>query len=389
MLSKLKNRSVQIIFLLTLYAIFAPSLSTHTNQSLYTISVFIKDLLMLLMPITVGIFIASTIDSFERKAPLFILILILFEGCSNFLSVCYSYGVGTLVSNQIPEFTVVAMSDSFSALWRIPFTRPAWWGADKGSMVGLVVGCTSALIGSHQLKSILAKARAIIEKILTKGFARLIPLFVLGFIAQIYETGVLGHMALHYSILVLYLLIAIVIYIFFIFAAGNLFNLSTTIRHIKNLIPAGLISLTSGCSVSTMPWTIQGTAQNLKDPDLAKAIIPATTNIQQIGDCLTQTFLCFLLYKSFFGYNPDILTWSTFTLVFVATRFATAGVLGGAIFLMLPIYQHYLYFTDEMIAIILAFNVILDPIITSSNVMANGGLAKIFENVWRLANGKK
>ena len=82
------------------------------------------------------------------------------------------------------------------------------------------------------------------------------------------------------------------------------------------------------------------------------------------------------------------MTWSAFTLVFVAMRFATAAALGGAIFLMLPIYQHYLYFTDEMIAIILAFNVILDPIITSSNVMANGGLAKIFENIWRVV-GKR
>ena len=341
------------------------------------------------MPITVGVFIASTIDSFERKAPIFILILILFEGFSNFLSVCYAYGVGTIVSDQIPEFTVVTMSDNFSALWRIPFTKPIWWGADKGSLVGLIVGCISALTRSHRLKSTLRKARTIIEKILTKGFARLIPLFVLGFVAQIYSTGVLNHMILHYGVLILYLLVALVIYIFCIFAIGNSFKLSPTIKNIQNLLPAGLISLTSGCSLSTMPWTIQGTEKNLRSPALAKAIIPATTNIQQIGDCIAQTFLCFLIYKSFFGYNPDLLTWSAFTLVFVAMRFATAAALGGAIFLMLPIYQHYLYFTDEMIGIILAFNVVLDPIITSSNVMANGGLAKIFENAWKAVEKKK
>ena len=389
MIDKLQNRSVQTIFLITLYAIFAPYFSIHTHQSLYTISVFIKDTLMLLMPITIGVFIASTIDSFERKAPLFILILILFEGCSNMLSVSYAYGVGMLVSSKLPEFTIFVMQDDFSALWRIPFTKPAWWGANNGSIVGLIVGCISALAGSHRLKSGLAKSRNIIEIILTKGFARLIPLFVLGFIAQIYKTGMLNHMILHYSVLVLYLLIAIIVYIFFIFMVGNLFRLSGAISDIRNLIPAGIISLTSGCSLSTMPWTIQGTAKNLKNPELAKAIIPATTNIQQVGDCITQSFLCFLIYKSFFGYNPDFLTWSAFTLVFVATRFATAAVLGGAIFLMLPIYQYYLNFNDEMIAIILAMNVILDPIVTSGNVMANGGLAKVFENVWGVVCPKK
>ncbi|MGV2432005.1 MAG UNVERIFIED_CONTAM: hypothetical protein LVQ98_00985 [Rickettsiaceae bacterium] len=63
-------------------------------------------------------------------------------------------------------------------------------------------------------------------------------------------------------------------------------------------------------------------------------------------------------------------------------------MIGGAIFIMIPIYQHYLSFSDEMLAIILAFNVILDPIVTSSNVIANGGLAKVFENIWRLFTNK-
>ena len=86
-----------------------------------------------------------------------------------------------------------------------------------------------------------------------------------------------------------------------------------------------------------MPLTIRGTSKNLRNPEFAKSIIPATMNIQQIGDCIANSFLCFLIYKNFFGHNPDILTWSTFTFIFVAARFATAAVVGGAIFLMLPI----------------------------------------------------
>ena len=341
------------------------------------------------MPITVCVFIASTIDSFERKAPLFILILILFEGCSNFLSVWYAYGSGSIVSNKFGGFEIVDMKDNFAALWRLPFHKPAWWGADKGSIAGLLIGCTSALLGSRGLKTVLITSRNIIEAILTKGFARLIPVFVLGFIAQIYATGLLNHMILHYSMLILYLLFFLLAYLFLIFAVGNGFRISGIINDIKNLLPAGGMALTSGCSLSTMPWTIKGTSLNLKNPELAKAIIPATTNIQQIGDCITNTFLCFLIYKHFFGYTPDALTWAIFSIIFVAARFATAAVIGGAIFIMLPIYQNYLNFTDEMLAIILALNVILDPIVTSSNVMANGGLAKIFENVWSRACPEK
>lgn len=379
----LKNRSVQTILVLILYSIFAQSLPIIVHQSFYTISVCIKDILIWMMPITVCILIASTIDKFENKAPLFILVLMTFEAISNFLSVTYAFAAGSLISNSIPNFEIISLSTDFNPLWRIPFTRPSWWGADKGSIAGLIIGCLSAFSYSIYLKNKLGTARDLIEFMLTKVFARLIPLFVLGFIAQIYQTGMLSHMIMNYSVLILYLIIFLGFYVIMIFAIGAGFNFQTMISHIKNLTPAWLMAITSSCSLSTMPWTIEGTAKNLQRPALAQAIIPATTNIQQIGDCITNALLCFLIYKQFFGYTPDGLTWLAFSLVFVAARFATAAVMGGAIFLMLPIYQTYLDFNDEMIAIILALNVILDPIVTSTNVIANGGMAKIFETLWR------
>jgi Na+/H+-dicarboxylate symporter len=117
-------------------------------------------------------------------------------------------------------------------------------------------------------------------------------------------------------------------------------------------------------------------------------VIPATTNIQQIGDCIINALLCLVIIKSFGQQLPNWDTWLQFSMVFTVARFATAAVIGGAIFIILPIYSTYLGFTGEMIAIILAFNIILDPIITASNVMANAALCNILENVWykKLAN---
>jgi Na+/H+-dicarboxylate symporter len=196
-------------------------------------------------------------------------------------------------------------------------------------------------------------------------------------------------MVAHYAILVVYLLAFLAFYLTLIYFIGAEFNLRRMLTHMKNLFPAWGIALTSGCSLSTMPWTIKGASLNLKDPEFAKAIIPATTNIQQIGDCIMNTFLCFLIYNHFYGHAPDMHTLFTFSIAFVIARFATAAVIGGAIFVMLPIYQTYLDFSSEMIGIILAMNVILDPIVTSSNVFANGGLAKIFEMVWNKVHKKK
>jgi len=225
------------------------------------------------------------------------------------------------------------------------------------------------------------------EIILTRFFARLIPLFVLGFAANLYETDLLPQIVHQYGPLLGWLILVLFAYILLLFAIGAGFQPTLMIIHIKNLLPAGTIAFTSGCSLSTMPWTISGTAKNLENPEFAEAIIPATTNIQQIGDCIANTFLCFLLYTQFFGIYPGPIIWMTFSIAFVLARFATAAVIGGAIFVMLPIYEMYLNFTPEMIAVILAFNVMLDPLITSTNVMANGALCGIFEKVWRRVVG--
>ncbi|MGV2432001.1 MAG UNVERIFIED_CONTAM: cation:dicarboxylase symporter family transporter [Rickettsiaceae bacterium] len=388
MLSHLKNSSVQIIILVTLYAIFAQSLDTYTHQGLYTISMFIKDILMWLMPIIVGIFIANTIDSFESKAPLFIFTLIIFEILSNFISVYYSYGFGIIVSSTLQTFEIVDMHNDLPILWAMPFSKPLWWSPKNGVIVGLVLGSIAAFLKIKWLKTLLSYVKWWVENILTKGFSVIIPIFVLGFVAQIYKTGMLNHMIFHYGIVIAYLVLVIVIYLFMIFILGNNFRIRETIRDIRNMTPVSIISFMSCCRISTMPLTITSVAKNLKDPEFAKAIIPATINFQQVGDCIANSFLCFLIYKNFFGHNPDLATWSAFSIIFVIARFATAAVAGGAIFLMLPIYQHYLHFTDEMLAIILAFNVILDPIITSSNVMANGALAKVFENIWKILHPK-
>lgn len=382
MLHALQNRSIQIILIILSYVILADFLPLELQQLFYTISLLIKDLLIWLMPLTICAFIANTVRTFKRQAITFIISLVIFEAFSNFSSVWYAYFAANLVSDTMQSFSTKIFSAQFSALWQLPLVKPSWWSSDKGALCGVVLGCVSAFNSNKLLEQSIDRSYKLMEWLLVKVFARLIPLFILGFAAQMYQMNLLNHVLTHYANLIFWLILFLLSYILFLFALGSSWSLINVVRHIKNLLPAGSIALTSGCSLSTMPWTIEGTAKNLQNKNLAKVIIPATTNIQQVGDCVVNAFLCFLIYKNFFGYNPDLLTWIQFSCVFVLARFVTAAILGGSIFIMLPIYETYLNFNTEMIAIILALNVVLDPLVTSCNVMANGALCRVFEVVW-------
>ncbi len=273
------------------------------------------------------------------------------------------------------------IAESLEPLWRIPFSRPLWWSASKGTLLGIGLGLLAAF-SFPRLKNFLKKGKTLAENFLTRTFSKLIPLFILGFVARMYQQQFFGQMFAQYADIFIWLPLFVILYISWLFLLGSGFSRSTCLQNMQNLLPAAGMAFSSGCSLSTMPWTIEGTAKNLRNPELAKVVIPATTNIQQTGDCIAQAFLCFILYLHFHGTVPSMSVWLAFSVVFVLARFATAAVLGGAIFIMLPIYESYLSFTPEMIAIVLALNALLDPLITCSNVVANGALCRIFERVW-------
>lgn len=388
LLSSLRHRGMQVLLVVIFYLSFASFLPIEVHKAFYTVSLLIKDVLVWMMPVTVAMFIAYAICSFQKQAALFVLVILFFEALSNFSSVWYAFLTANMVSSALPAIQMPSIDQSFEALWRLPLVKPSFWSADKGAIMGLCLGCISAFSSNQTLKMVIERGKNFAEWILTKVFARLIPFFVLGFIVQIYQAEILTQLIVHYTVLLSWMVLFLAIYLGFVFLLGSKFSLLSTLDSVKNILPAGGLAFISGCSMSTMPWTIQGTAKNLKDPNLANAVIPATTNIQQVGDCIVNSFLCFLIYKHFYGVCPSLGMWIQFSFAFVLARFATSAILGGAIFVMLPVYETYLSFTPEMIMIILAFNVVLDPLVTACNVIGNGGLCQVFEKVWNRIHQK-
>ncbi|MBN9413500.1 MAG: cation:dicarboxylase symporter family transporter, partial [Candidatus Paracaedimonas acanthamoebae] len=196
------------------------------------------------------------------------------------------------------------------------------------------------------------------------------------------KSGLLTNLTQNYGFAFLIIIGGILFYLLLLFSIAGSCHLREIVRQVKNIWPVGVIAFTSSSSAATMPFTISAVEKSVKNRSFASLIIPATTNIQQIGDCIANVFFGLLILKQFGFSFPEINTWLPFMTVYVLARFTTAGMIGGAIFILIPIYEKYLGFTPEMSSVLLALNILLDPIITSSNVMANGALCVIFERVW-------
>lgn len=379
----LRSRSLHILLLCLSYLLLAPYLPVVCGQVLYSVSLSLKDLLMWCIPLTAFFFIADAIASFKQKAPYFVSLLLGFEAVSNFVSLWFAFAAGAFFLQYAPSLDLFEPTkEGCRVLFRFFPFKPSWWSADKGALMGILCGTLAGFLSIPPLSDSLKFGKQFSQKLLTHGFSKVIPLFVLGFVANAHISDIFGPLIKEGSFLVVQLILILMFYLFFLFFIASKGSLFQMLKGLIALCPAGLMALMSGCSLSTMPWTIRGCEKILQNPSLASSIIPATTNIQQIGDCITNSFLCYLIYAANFGRPPCSKTWLIFAVMFTLARFATAAVLGGAIFLMLPIYEKYLSFNPEMIALILALNIFLDPIVTASNVVANGALCKLFEQIW-------
>lgn len=372
---------LQIIFCLLLAIYIFPVLDQSVLQFFYAVSLSIKELLMVFLPIAVFVYIVTAIATLGNKAPLFIVALCGFEYFSNFCAVLYAYALGNVFVDGafIHPNAAAETVTCLKPLWQFGLHLPSFWTADKGVWGGIAIGVLFALFKRepHFLKT----PHGIIDWIFKRVFQRLIPLFILGFLANAFHTGGLAQMA-QYGEAVLISTAGVLFYIGVLFSAAASFKVKETLHYIKNAFPSFLMGLTSASSMATMPTTIACAMKSTQDPDFPKTIIPATTNIQQIGDSIINAFLCLVILKTFGFELPDILSWLSFAFVYAFARFATSAVMGGAIFIMLPIYERFLGFTPEMTAMILAMNVILDPIITATNIYANGALCLVFERFW-------
>lgn len=373
----LRSPFARLLIALVVFGVVGPYLPLSALTALFSFSCLVKDLLALVLPAVVALFVASALAPFGRRTPVLLLSLALFELCSNGVSTVLAMlmGVGASVPIELPQ-----NPDAGLEAWlRLHQLAPTWWTAQAGVAAGLLVGLLVALGPLRHLALSLARGRTVVQGVLSRWFLPSVPVFVVGFTADLWWRGVLNILVGPFLWTLLWLLLALTAYLVLLFGVGSGFSPAIWWRSLVNCLPSGTLAATSMSSVATLPVTILAAEKNLRHPLLARLLIPATVNIQMPGDCFANIFLALALLPAFGLSLPSLEGLSLFGGVFVLSRFAAAGVTGGAILIMLPLYERYLGFSPEMCSVMIALNLLLDPVITASNVLGNGALAMVFE----------
>ncbi|MBA3813909.1 MAG: dicarboxylate/amino acid:cation symporter [Alphaproteobacteria bacterium] len=373
-------RKMPFILMVVIIAIIIlePFMSWEMKSIIYGISLSIKSLIVFLLPLIIFGLLFKVASQLAHNATK-VIVLILASVClSNFFSTLLSYTVGSGVYYFDLSLVLPQNVQELEPYWT--FELPKLIANDKAMFTALILGVISSLLQprlAHKVSDLFEK---ITMKILSL-FTILIPLFIAGFVVKLQFEGLIARIIEDYALIFLVIAISQFAYIGFIYMCVNRFKVKAFLKSLQNMLPATITGFSTMSSAAAMPLTILGAEQNAQDPTLVRSVIPATVNIHLIGDCFAIPIFAFAILKNYGIAEPSMISYVVFAFYFVLAKFSVAAVPGGGILVMLPILETHLGFNAEMMSLITALYILFDPVITSANVLGNGGFAQVMGKI--------
>lgn len=349
-----------------------PLMPIDMQAFLYAISLSIKSLLLLVLPIIIFSLLFKTAVELAHQATKLILLILIAVCFSNFLSTFISHYVGISLYHLDLKLVLPAATNELIPLWNLKL--PTLIQNDKAMFSGIIAGIALSFLRptfANQAGKYLSHG---VNKLLYY-FTFIIPFFVAGFVVKLGYDGLVRSIIQQYAIILVIIVIAQFSYIALIYFLANNLKIKQCLLALRNMLPAAIAGFSTMSSASAMPLTILGTQKNAKEGDFARSVIPTTVNIHLIGDCFAIPILAYAILKSFGAPEPLFMQYLIFAGYFVLAKFSVAAVPGGGIIVMLPILESYLGFNSPMLSLITALYLLFDPFITAANVLGNGGFA--------------
>ena len=379
-------RKMPFILVAILFAIILldPLLPLFFKQCLYSISLSIKSVIVLLLQFIIFGLLFKAAVLLSKGATKIIGLILILVCCSNFISTFLSHYVGIWIYHFDMSMIAPKESQNLPPLWSL--NLPNLLANDKAMFGGLILGLLASKFRPN-LSVLIANKLEYFIGLLLQNFVLFIPLFVAGFVVKLQSDGVIGVIIKDYSTIFALIALAQFSYIALVYLLLNNGKMNNFLSNIKNMLPAAISGFCTMSSAASMPLTIIGAENNSNNKEIARSVIPATVNIHLVGDCFAIPIFAYAVLKSFGMDEPSLFQYFIFMFYFIFAKFSVAAIPGGGIIVMLPILESHLGFNAEMMSLITALYILFDPVITCANVLGNGAFAKMMDWIlnWRLS----
>lgn len=347
----------------------------------YTFSIFFKDILSFFLPIIVFTFILTSLLSFENRASKIIGIMLALIFCSNILATFLAYLIGCIFLGvqSATQQIIPIPSSNIEPYFRLAL--PTFIKSEWALVAAIVVGLLLPWLHAKPLENTIKRFKRFLEKALKQLLIPFLPLYVFGFLLKILYEGSFGYLFNNYGFAFILIICAQLLYLLFLYAIAAKFSLSSMITSIKHTLPSYVTGFTTMSSAVTIPVSIECSLKNIPNPALVHLAIPIMANIHLSGAAFSAPLLTLFTLIMYKGIFPSFFVFAPFAFYFCTTLFAVSGIPAGAIIVIMPLLVSHFGFTPEMISIITTIYCLLDPFGTATNVMSDGALIIMLQNI--------
>lgn len=379
-LSLFKKMPVVLGLVILLVILGTPYLPFEFKSGLYALSLTIKTMIILVLPIIIFGLLFRAAVLMARKATWIVGIILCMVCASTFLATYLGWFVGLFVYHMDSAVSFPQNIQPLVPLWDCALGWPSWMSNDKVMLSALVLGVLSELVAPQ----IANRASSILDKFVTQILSLvtwIIPPFVAGFVVKLSYEGVVGTILKNYSFVFICIAVAQFSYLFLLNFLINGGSIKKCLSTLQNNLPAAMSGFTTMSSAASIPLLITGVEKNTHHKELARMVVPSIVNIHMIGECFTCIILAFAVLKTYSMPMPTPATFFMFSVYFFIARFSVAAVPGGGILVIYAILRQYFGFTDDMISMITALYILFDPLLTTANVLGDGIFAQAIDRI--------
>jgi Na+/H+-dicarboxylate symporter len=338
-----------------------------------------REMLIFVLPFLLFSFVAVALSAIPKEGMLFVLGLMAMVFLSNFINVLISGIVGFFILSDLQTHEVVETTVTFAPFFCLNLPQIA--STSNALMAGIAVGFFNSLRPNQYISKTINFLHTCVMCFMKKFFIPLLPAFVGGFLLKLLAEGKMMGFVGQNTIICLMMCSFLICYlIFWLFMAAG-FRFNRAVEVFKNASPAIITAFSTMSSAAALPLSLNAAEKNTKDKVLADAVMPLTLNFHMVGDTIIVPIMAMLVMISLNHPLPSVADFVLFGLFFVLNKFAGGGVPSGTIMVTVPVLREYLGFDDAMIAFIIAFYGVIDPIATAGNVAANNFFVIIFQKI--------
>ncbi len=378
------NLRIQLILILAGVFLFGEFIPDPLKSFFYTISISFRSILLFAVPFIILIFSLGILIENEEKAIQFMSMLVLFVCLSYFFAIMLSYATNLdMVMYFEHWFSSKPSMETVELLplWRLEL-EPVLT-SEAALLVGLLLGLFFSFWRPPQIIAVIKYSNKMMMYLMGVLLIRLLPLFVFGFILKLNCQGILGSVFEMYFPILGMVLIINIIYMLLILGIQRKFIFLRMPEIYVHKLFFQFFKVMPLLSLAVMPASLETFEKKKKmalqqNTNLLLNMQRYPTNKHMLRDCFCLPIIMIIMIFVFDIAMPGFAQYMNFTQFYMITRFIMPTVPSASLFVFLPGFENYLGFTPEMAAFIMAFYILLDPVITIENILGRNGPIMFF-----------